>query len=157
MAEVENLINEPSDAEKRIKQLSDKVKLTSEERDEKERLLQESATKIAATERERDFYAGFSDVVATNPNAKDFKDDIKSKVLAGYSVEDATFAVLGKAGKLGAPAPAETPSPAGGSAVISLPDNGGAKSISEMTQAERRQALMENEADVLSILSPKSQ
>lgn len=110
------------------------------DRAEKTRLLEESNARIATLEKENDFNSGFADVISTQPSAKEHKDEIKAKVLAGYSVEDATFAVLGKAGKLGnvpAPAPA---SPAGGSAPTNVP-SGGAKSPSEMSQAERREAL----------------
>lgn len=133
-------ITQPSPAEERIKSLSEKVRLTSEERDEKNRLLEESTKKIADLEKENAFNTGFVDVIATHAAAKDHKDEIKAKVIAGYTVEDATFAVLGKAGKLGqAPAP-EVPNPAGGSATNALPQ-GGVKPISEMTQAERREQL----------------
>ena len=129
------IITKPSPAEERITQLSEKVRLTSAERDEKDRLLGEVT-------KERDFYSGFSEVVTTNPLAKDHKDDILAKVKLGYTVEDATFAVLGKAGKLGqnAPKPAEPMNPAGGSAVIN-PSPSEDKKPSEMTQAERRAAL----------------
>ncbi len=142
MAELDDIISEPSEAEKRIKQLSDKVRQSSEERDAALAASQtaqaEATDKIATVERERDFYANFSDVVAGNPQAKDHKDEILEKVKGGYTVEDATYAVLGKAGKLGnAP---ETSSPAGGSASTALPQ-GGEKQIADMTQDERRTAL----------------
>lgn len=133
--EIIETVTVKNNAQERITQLSEKVRLTSEERDEKGRLLQEESDKRIAVEKERDFYAGFSDVVSTNPAAKDHKEDILAKVKSGYTVEDATFAVLGKAGKLGQ-APAPTAQVAGGSAtnVIST----GEKSIGDMTQAERR-------------------
>src|SRR3990167_3672891 len=85
-----------SRSEERIKQLSDKVELTAKERDEF-KTANEQAT------RERDFYKGYADIVVTQPAAKDHQDEIKEKVLKGYSVQDATYAVLGAAGKLGAP------------------------------------------------------
>lgn len=133
---------ELSSAEARIKQLSEKVRLTSEERDEKDRLFKEEATKRASAEKERDFFANFSEVVATNPAAKEHKEEILSKVKTGYTVEDATYAVLGKAGKLGgAPAaPASPPSPLGGSATIT-PPTGGEKPLGEMTTQEKRDRL----------------
>jgi hypothetical protein len=123
-----------SRAEERIKELSEKVRLTSEERDEKARLLD-------TTTRERDFYASFTDVVATNPAAKDHKDAILEKVKGGYTPEDATFAVLGKAGLLGGtqPQPQTQMSPAGGSATTTVQP--GEKPMAEMSQAERRAAL----------------
>ena len=134
--------------EKRIKDLSEKVRLTSEERDEKDKLFKEQSDKNSELQKERDFYAGFSDVVSGNPAAKDHKDDILAKVKSGYTVEDATFAVLGKAGKLGqspTPVAPRPESPAGGSA-INQPVMGGSKPISQMTRDEKRAALMEAEA-----------
>lgn len=132
-------------SEERIKQLSEKVRLTSEERDEKDRLFAEQSTKITSAERERDFYKSFADVVATNPAAKDHQDDILAKVTSGYTVEDATFAVLGKAGKLNQPV-IETQHIAGGSAVITPPQGGATKSISEMSRDEKRQAIIDAES-----------
>lgn len=123
-----------SRAQERIKQLSDKVELTSKERDEF-KALNETVT------RERDFYAGFTDVVATNPAAKDHKDDILAKVKSGYTVEDAALAVLAKAGKLGGSAPAPEPqNPAGGSASTAMPQQA-SKPINEMTPEEKRAQL----------------
>jgi hypothetical protein len=121
-----------SRAEERITDLSEKVKLTSQERDAEK-------TRNEELTRERDFYAGFSDVVATNPAAKDHKEDILAKVKSGYSVEDATYAVLGKAGKLGNPVSQPT-MPAGGSATTITPQSG-EKPVAEMTQDERRAQL----------------
>ena len=144
MAEIDEIIEQPSESQKRITQLSDKVRTTAEERDTANTAKAEAEAKTAELQRERDFYAGFADVVSTNPVAKDHKDDILEKVKSGYTVEDATFAVLGKAGKLGAPAPVEMKSPAGGSAPNQI-IQGGIKSASEMTQVERREALMSAE------------
>jgi hypothetical protein len=131
--------NHSSEAEKRIKQLSEKVRLTSEERDEQVKLAKEKDDKIATLERENAFNSGFSDVLGTHQAAKDHKDEIKAKVMTGYSVEDATYAVLGKAGKLGG-IPTAPPSPAGGSATNTITSTG-QKTTQEMTQAERREAL----------------
>jgi hypothetical protein len=124
---------EPSRAEERITQLSDKVRQEAEGR---------VAAEAKATEAERKaaFAEGFVDIVATNPEAKDFKADIQAKVMAGYSVQDATFAVLGAAGKFGS-SPTPT-SPAGGSASTTIPQ-GGDKPVAEMTQDERRAKLAE--------------
>ncbi len=141
----DELEEEVNPTEKRIKDLSEKVKLTASERDEKDRLLKEATAKTSEVERERDFYSGFADVVTTQPNAKDFKEQILGKVKSGYSVEDATFAVLGKEGKLSQPAPAPKPveNPAGGSAINQLPVNG-SKAIKEMTKEEKKAALEES-------------
>ena len=134
--------------DKRIKDLSEKVRLTLEERDEKNRLLGERDKKIADLEKENAFNTGFVDILAGHPAAKDHKDDIKAKVLSGYSVEDAAFAVLGKAGKLSQQAPPPPPkleNPAGGSAV-NQPITGGEKKINELTREEKRAKLLEAEA-----------
>ena len=136
--------------EKRIKDLSEKVRLTSEERDEKEKLLKESGDKIVGLEKERDFFSSFGDSVAKYPQASEFKDAIKEKVLHGYSVEDATVSVLAKEGKLETKAPASPPplpreNPAGGSA-INQPIVGGQKPVNQMTRDEKRAALVEAEA-----------
>ena len=130
--------------DKRIKSLSEKVRLTSEERDEFKKLGEEKDAKLAETQRERDFYSGFADVVVANPSAKDYKEDILTKVKGGYSVEDATFAVLGKAGKLGQPPPPPKENPAGGSAVT--PPIPGQKILKEMSRDEKRTQLLELEA-----------
>lgn len=144
--EENNQLERPSEAETRIKELSSKVRSTSEERDEAKRLNDESTAKMGELSKERDFYASFSDVVSLHPAAKDHKDDILGKVKSGYTVEDATFAVLAKAGKLATQAPAapEPVNPAGGSASFSPPQTG-TKSLSQMTSAEKKQALIEAE------------
>ena len=120
MAELEDIINEPSEAEKRIKQLSGTVKSTAEERDAAKAQAEASEAKVLEANRERDFYASF-------------------------------------AGKLNQPneTKVETQPIAGGSATNQIPNNSGEKSIAEMTQAERRAKLMENEADLQNILSPR--
>ena len=73
-----------------------------------------------------------------------YEEDILTKVKSGYSVEDATFAVLGKAGKLGQPQPI-VDSPIGGSATVNQPITGGLKKPLEMTRDEKRNALLEAE------------
>ena len=136
--------NEVSRSQQRIQELSAKVELTSKERDEFKTLLEKSTSEIATLKKENEFNSGLADVLSSHPAAKDHKDEIKQKVLAGYSVEDATFAVLGKAGKLGASAPVVAPqNPAGGSASTAMPQ-AGEKPATEMSQAERR-AILEKE------------
>jgi len=121
-------------SQERIKELSDKVELTAKERDEM-KTLNESLT------RKNTFLSGYSEVIAKFPAASEHRDAIEEKVLKGYTVEDATFAVLGPTGKLGnAPAPVPT-NPAGGSAPTNIPQSGADKPIAEMTQAERRAKL----------------
>lgn len=123
----------PNPVEERITDLSSKVKAASEERDAAK------AAQVAA-EKKLAFAEGFTDVVSANPAAKDHKADIEAKFAAGYTLQDATFAVLGAAGKLGAPQVERRPA-AGGSAPnnITIQSN---KSAEQMTREERRQALV---------------
>lgn len=153
MAELDETLD-GSGAEARIKDLSGKVKTASEERDAEKTARETAEAGKAEAERERDFYSGFSDVVSVNPAAKDHKDEILAKVKGGYTVQDATFAVLGAAGKLGQQT-VERATAAGGSADIQV-NREGTKTIGEMTQAERREALMANEGDLVDILSPRT-
>lgn len=140
-------------AEERIRQLSEKVELTSKERDEQARLLKEMSDKNATLEKENAFNSGFADVLGTHPQAKDHKDEIKAKVMAGYSPEDAAYAVLGKAGKIGG-GTQPIASPAGGSAATSIQKDA-EKSLSEMTRDEKRAALIERQGELADILAPK--
>ena len=144
LEQLDNQIEKENKVEKRIKDLSEKVRLTAEERDAEKRKLEEFTFKTTDLQRERDFYASFADILSTNPMAKDHKEDILTKVKSGYTVEDATFAVLGKAGKLGQPQPI-VDSPIGGSAAVNQPITGGSKKTSEMTRDEKRNALLEAE------------
>ncbi len=128
-----------SPAEDRIIQLSGKLELTAKERDEKEALIKERDQRIAELEKENTFNSGFADILSTHTAAKDHKDEIKAKVMSGYSVEDAAYAVLGKAGKLGV-AQATQASPAGGSATTVVTQQAN-KTPTEMTQDERRAQL----------------
>lgn len=126
--------------EERITKLSSKVKLTAEERDAEK-------NRADTAEKERDFFKGFTNVTTKYTNAHEYQDKIWEKVQVGYTVEDATVSVLNAEGKL-VPTPVAPPPPpppaAGGSASVTLPD-GGAKSPGQMTQAERRSALIDAE------------
>lgn len=135
--------NQESRSQQRIKELSDKVELTAKERDEKDALLRERDEKIANLERENSFNSNFADILGSFPSAKDYKDDIRAKVLAGYDPTDAALAVLGKAGKLGGQPAIQPQSPAGGSADTVMVQ-GADKPVSELSQEERR-AILEKE------------
>ena len=63
----------------RLKELSNKVKITSEERDEKAKLLDEASKERDAAKKEVEFYSSFTDSVSKYPQAKDHKDEIKEK------------------------------------------------------------------------------
>lgn len=142
--ELETELNQPSESQKRITQLSDKVKTTAEERDVERQKREEAEQKAAQAERLAQFSESFVDVVAANPAAKDHKDEIKTKVLSGYTVEDATYAVLGKAGKLNTPTKVEEQvQVAGGSATITPSQGGVNKAPHQMTRDELRAKLIE--------------
>ena len=131
--------NKETRSQHRIKELSDKVELTSKERDEIVGLREKDQKKIADLEKENAFNSDFADVLGTHSAAKDFKDKIKKKVMAGYTVEDATFAVLGKEGKLGVASEPTAQDVAGGSAANT--QQTGQKTAKDMTQQERREIL----------------
>lgn len=127
----------------RVHEMTSKIGKMSGELDTARAEKEAADTAKAEMERERDFYSGFADVLSQNPQAKDHKDEILGKVKSGYSVEDATFAVLGKAGKLGQPQ-VDTQPIAGGSATNTL-SQPGSKQVSEMSRDDKRAALMEAE------------
>ena len=120
--------------EKRIKQLSNKVKITSKERDELAKANEKLKAERDSAKKETEFSSSFTE----NPHyqvAKDYKDKIKEKVSGGYSVEDAIVAVLAKEGKLSAIQATENP--AGGSAT-NPPMSGESKPLNDMTREEKR-------------------
>jgi len=123
--------------ENRFKDLSEKVEMTAKERDEA-RLAAEAAQK------EVEFYKGFSKL--KYPDAAEFQDKIKEKVMAGYDMEDAAISVLAKAGKLQSSSPVQRESPAGGSATTALKSFDD-KPPGEMTTAEKRERLMQIERE----------
>ena len=130
--------------EKRIKDLSEKVKLTSTERDDLAKAKDESEAKATAALKDVDFYKNFSAVSSKYAGANEYQDKIREKVNSGYTLEDATVSVLNSEGKFVPTAQAPRESPAGGSAVNTF-NSGGEKTVGDMTQAERRAALMEAE------------
>lgn len=132
--------------EDRIKNLSSKVRTTSEERDAARAAEETAKAAQASAEKERDFYASFAESSPKHPGSAEYRDAIKEKVMAGYSVEDAMVSVLNAEGKLvPAPTPVVEIAPAaGGSAPNQLPDVG-TKTIQEMTREERRNTLIELE------------
>lgn len=137
---------EENKVEKRIKNLSDKVKTTSEERDAKTKLAEEAEIAKTNAEKERDFYKGFNQVSTKHPNATEYQDKIWEKVKAGYELEDATISILAKEGKYTqVETPVQRESAAGGSAATAMAGMG-QKSLSEMSKAEKREALNELES-----------
>lgn len=131
--------------EKRIKDLSDKVKLTAGERDELKRLADQKDAENASLKRDNDFLNSFGDVLGKHPEASSYRDAIREKVLKGYSVEDATVSTLASEGKLSFPKKeVKVDNVAGGSAV-NQQVSGGEKPISELSREEKRARLMEAE------------
>lgn len=144
LEQLDTEIEKENKVEKRIKDLSEKVRLTSEERDEQKRLLEEAVSKTAGLEKERDFLNSFGEQLAKYPEASSFKDKIKERVLKGYSVEDAVTAVLVSEGKYNPPQ-APIDNVAGGSAPT-LHQAGGEKPINQLTRDEKLAKLLELEA-----------
>lgn len=138
-------IERTNKVEERIKDLSSKVRLTAEERDEKDKLLKERDEQLTNLTKENQFLSSFTDLTAKYPNAHEYRDAIKEKVLSGYDPEDAAVAVLAKEGKLGGtPAPIVPPeSPIGGSATTVTTATGD-KPLNELTRDELREALKES-------------
>lgn len=129
----------------RFEQLSEKVKVTSQERDAEAEARKKAEEEKASIEKDRDFYKNFSTLSSKYPAAAEYQETIREKVNAGYTEEDAVLAVLAKEGKLaGTPNPPQhTETPEGGSApTIQV----GEKSIADMTLEEKRAAL--EEADI---------
>lgn len=131
--------------EKRIKDLSEKVKLTSTERDDLAKAKETLETEKVALSKERDFFKDFNSATSKYPNANEFQEKIREKVMAGYDMEDATVSVLAKEGKLTSPPAPKPDSPAGGSASTGLKGTA-EKPVSEMSRDEKRAALMDAES-----------
>src|SRR3990167_10646702 len=102
--------------DKRIKDLSEKVKLTSQERDELAKGKQQAEADKEIALKEVDFFKNFNPLVSKYQGAAEYQDKIKEKVMAGYDIEDATISILAKEGKFPSPAPPKPESPVGGSA-----------------------------------------
>jgi len=137
-------INNKNKIQKRITDLSEKVKIASDERDSLSKKAQQLEIERDNANKERDFYSKFSESSSKYQGANEFKDKIREKVMAGYDVEDATVAVLAKEGKLSPTAKVvERDTVAGGSATTAMSGTG-EKSLHEMTREEKRAALMED-------------
>lgn len=136
-----------SKAEKRIKNLSEKVKTTAQERDEFAKAKADEETKRLAAEKERDFFKNFTPLTSKYQGAAEFQTEIWDKVKTGYTEEDATVAVLVNKGKYTPPPQAPEPlapreNPAGGSAATAMPGTGD-KTLTEMSRDEKRAQLEE--------------
>lgn len=135
-------IDNTNKVEKRITDLSQKVKTTAEERDAEAKAKAEAETRATAAEKERDFFKDFSTQSSKYPGATDHQDKIKEKVMLGYSMEDAVVSVLNAEGKLNA-SPAPRANDVAGGSAVNQPNTGSDKAISEMTKEEMRAKLLE--------------
>lgn len=146
-----NLDNESNEdiisrKDKRLKKLNDDVREANEKLAKEAEAKTKAETDMANASKERDFYKGFNQISTKYQGANEYQDKIWEKVQSGYDVEDATISILAKEGKYTPPVgKVEKETVAGGSANTSM-NTGGGKSINEMTQAEKRTALLEAEA-----------
>lgn len=141
--------------DRRVSNLTEKLKTEGEEKARIDQARADAEAKANAMEKERDFYSSFSDSTSQYPQASEYKDAIKEKVMSGYTVEDATVSILAKEGKLNYQPQRENI--AGGSATNSLQTEG-SKTTGEMDRAEKRAALVqaENEGGSLSAILRRS-
>ncbi len=133
--EITNPVEEKNPLEQRTQ------KLVADKKAAEESASQANA-KLAQMEKENIFLNSFSNVTAKFPTASEYKDKIKEKVMSGYSVDDATVAVLHAENKL-----SSTPvmgNVAGGSATNQITQSA-QKTPQEMSSAERWSALKEAE------------
>ncbi len=65
--------------------------------------------------------------------------------MSGYTVEDATVAVLASKGQFTPHVEVVRQAPAAGGSALNQPSDGGQKQVSEMTRDEKRAALIEAE------------
>lgn len=146
--ELENIEKETEEKLKvknRFQTLSEKVKLTAQERDEIQSKLKEESEARTNAEKERDFFKDFSTNVGKYPHASEYQDKIWEKVKGGYATEDAIISTLAREGKLNT-GQEQTPQGdvAGGSAPNQIGDLRD-KGVAEMTTEEKLAALMEAE------------
>ncbi len=141
--EIEGQAEEKLKVKNRFEKLSEKVILTSKEKEAEIEARKKAEVERDSISKERDFYKDFSANVSKYPNASEYQDKILEKVKSGYSTEDAMVSVLAKEGKLSSSPAQEQNSRVqveGGSAVNI---SGGNKSIKDMTMAEKLSALAE--------------
>lgn len=123
----------------RFEKLSEKVILSSKEKEQEADARKKAETERDSLAKERDFYKDFSTHASKYPNVSEYQDKILEKVNKGYSTEDAMVSVLASEGKL-TPQATKVPTIAGGSAPT---NQTGTKSIQDMTADEKLSALTE--------------
>lgn len=125
----------------RYEKLSEKVILTSKEKEAEAEGRKKAEAERDSANKERDFYKDFSANVPKYPAASEYQDKILEKVKAGYATEDAIVSVLAKEGKLNSQ-PQQNVQVEGGSAPTT---HEGSKSSQDMNTEERFAALSELE------------
>lgn len=127
--------------EERFNKLSGKISTAEKSKEEAEAVAVEATANQVLAEKDRDFYKNFSEISNKYPGAGDFQDQIKEKVDAGMSLDDATVTIMHAEGRL-TPMTQEVDKTevVGGSAVTQNPD--ATKTVSEMTQEEKREELV---------------
>ncbi len=136
----------------RIKSLSEKVKLTSEERDALKAEAEKAKAEKDALVKEAEFYKSFNTVAPKYAGASEYQDKIREKAALGLDVEEATMLVMAKEGKYVPPAPViERENVAGGSASTFMSGNE-QKTPDKMTQDERLAALRDIESQGVDLL-----
>lgn len=149
---VQNDVQQKLQTKDRFAKLTEKGIESEKARETAEAKAQAESERAAKAEKDLEFYKSFSQLSSKHPGASDFQDQIKERVDKGYDPEDATLAVLAKEGRLGGQTvQVSRPDIAGGSAQTNLGDGGG-KNISEMTQAEKADALMQAEKEGFNLL-----
>lgn len=141
--ELQDNVEQKLKVKNRFEQLSEKVIVTSKERDDAKSIADAEKQARLNVEKERDFYKSFSQISSKHPEAANYQDQILERVNKGYDPEEAALAVLAKEGKLGS-APTEIHTPSiqveGGSAITTLEGN---KSVHEMSTDDKLAALMQ--------------
>ena len=90
-------------SEKRYKDLADKVSNLAREKEELTKAHEAEKAEMAKKTAEAEFKANFAELVSKYPDSKEFEADIKAKVNAGYTPEDAAVSTLASKGKLVSP------------------------------------------------------
>lgn len=145
--ELDKDINNKNAVEERIRNLHSGKKEAELKAEAETKARQEAEAKLVQMEKETNFLNSYSDINIKFPGASEYKDKIKEKVMnSGYSVEDATVAVLHAEGKLGSQPVAQAPvgNVTGGSAPNQITNNP-QKAVKEMSRDELWVAVAEAE------------
>lgn len=133
--------------DKRIQNLSEKYENSEKEKADIAKSKEEADARVKTLETEANFYKNFNQVSTKYQGASEYQDQILEKTKLGLDVEEATMLVLAKEGKFSQPQQdkvVEREIAGGGSAATRMSANA-EKSPKEMSQDERRSALLDIE------------